>query len=872
MATIEHLMRTAANVYQWTPWQNAVVGSGSIVANPTISGTLAPGQRLTANGGSYLPAGSGTTFRRYEWTIKRASDGALLAFWIGPYYDAPSTLPRSTVELVEKRFGAGGLPIEGKVTATIEAAAGAPQFGGVPTLTISGTGIGAVLTVTDPPLTGSPAPTRTRVWKKDGVVLSGVTGTSHTAAALGEYTVEQTGANGTLPNAGPVISNAVSVVAATGAPQFSAAPTMVRNATTGQYSAANAAVTSTLPTTVVNRWYYGDSASGPWTYRGSLTSDPNRWVPVEDFAGKFITCASFATNSAAPNGVESPKATPIQIPALPTEGFKTQPSTSGNQPQGSVITLDPGTYYGTPQSVENQWFRISSTGVATTLSTTGLTRTSGADDKDNTLANRVKITYANGNVYYAPSATTYTTGVLVTSAVVLAWPALAGFSGNGSILTKGRFDYTPKPDGYVPEQNNPQWGMGLQTIGYEAWRGNTAADAQLIARLERWTQPNTSPCMAGGYQMQHMANFATNAAYARNTPRIWDALSTGVQNRLTALMRLALWTIGLWREGTENFYTMMGANNATTAGLSSNPNISCAPSYVWYAAAWFFGGISNALTYIANNTIADLIATMGPVTTARPNNLNLANPYGVWSVRASGAPTIADVQSRARTRQRRRGINLTDPEGVLCAEIDHTCRLAAVRGVNGGAGLPDNEYYNGSDSSDYVSTTMRNKFPGHTKEGRMIKDPAVVAPARWTAIKDKIGMIAELDTNDGNPGRRSSITYAWKAHPSCYGHAMLQFNAGFVKPGAKAIKERRSKLFVGAEYMWLASPSFCGYDGVAHIYAAQPGKPNTIGKHGNANNLEPGDTAEFERYALACRLSLSDAVVAVIDAAPALAA
>lgn len=860
MPDIRYLARDADGNFYWLPWPQEIAGAPEVLAPPAIGGTIAPGQTVTRIPGMY--AGDPTpTLARAEWTLRDAS-GAIAGQHTGDSYKIPPGAPNGSLELVEVMSGVGSLQARGVVQASVTAIVGLPEFTSNPRISGSAV-VGQTLTRVRGVATGSPAPTITDQWLRDWVPIPGATGASYqsTPEDIGKVIGLRNQAANSVSNAVGLLVYALATVGIkitanpAIAPVITSGPTIVYDPDNAKFSLGSIAVSGTPTPEVSYLWHTAASATATLVPRSQgATKNPTEWAPNPALypRGTYFALQATAANAA---GTDVEMSARLQFPSQ--EGFSVNPVLSGSAPAGNTLTVA-HTAHGSPRSTAYTWLRSSRT---EPLSNTGNTRKTGDDDVDATLTVEVTLTYASGAVF-----TKVTNGIKVTAATGLVFPAISNMTSAtaaGSVLSKGPFDYRVSHDGYVAELQNPDWGMALQLIGYEAWRGNTLAQTELVTRLTRWAQPTTSPIMAGGYQMQHMANFASNAAYGRRTPAVWDALTSTVQNRITGLMRLALWTIGLWREGTESRNTRLGTNNATTASVGSNPNIACAPSYVWYAAAWFFGGVANALDYVDDNDLADLIATFAPVKTAKPNNLNLANAYACWTASPSGAPTNAQVQSRARDRQSRRGIALTNPLGVLCAEIDHACRLAAARGINGGAGLRDNEYYNGSDSSDYVSSALTTRYPGHTKEGRMFKDPAVVAKTRWEAIEGKTGMIAEFDSNDGNPGRRSSITYALKAHPSVFGHIMLQFSAGFCTPSD--LKTRRDKLFVCHEHMTFAT-ELCGYDGVAHIYAAQPGQPNTIGKHGNSGNIEP-TTTDMNRYCILSRLSLGAAVIDMIPAA-----
>ena len=836
MATIEQLLRTAAGEYFWVPWRHAIVGSPNVLTPPSFSGTPRPGQRLTWISGSYLPADGGTTFERFECIVRRASDNALLGFSIEPYYDIPGTFPACVIELIERRTGVAELPIEARVFIPVAVSPGAPQLAGAPQLTTSGGTVGATLTATDPAMSGSPAPTRQRVWKKDGAVVTG-SGQTLVAGSVGVYTQEQTASNGTLPNAGPVVSNAITIVAASTTPQFSAAPTMSRNAS-GQYSAVNASVTSTQTTTVVNRWYIGDTANGPWTYRGSLTSDPNKWLPSEDYAGKFITSASFATNASTPAGVESPKATPIQIPAIPTEGFKTAAALTGAAPQGSKLTLA-ATYYGTPSETELYYYRVSTAGVVTELSTKDV-RTTGPDDLGNDIKGRIRIKYSSGAEYWSPSETGFTTGIRVTPPV--AWPALDGIAATGSneggnVLDKPYVRFNDAYSALVPENlwSNFYHHAGA-LAGYEAWRGNTACNAYLEGAVKKLLTKGNEPNIMMNYGAMYPFASCVMFYYASITPAVWAKFSTTQKGYIDAIMKLAaIAAAAVARDdSTDNHKSMTGEGGANATELSddSNPNIRC-PHYAFPQLLCAYMGASEADAFLSGVTEASIKALRDTVATALPR-IGLA----FKNTRPSNSPSwnkIVDKSANYSTG----GLKLTDHAQILERELIHMYSEPVFLGLNDGVG------------SKQAPTTNANDRDDNYYRGRFTNIDRVKGLQAYKDIKDAIGMPRELNTGDGG-GLRSSMSYHCFADTTMTLFPLYMFTSGLVSPSHSRMKNIRSRLVISQAFCKLADAE--GYDSAAQ------NRTSGSGNRANSHDWKHNSTAG-KRAMIPVRRSLAQLII-----------
>ncbi len=156
-----------------------------VVDLPEITGTIAPGNTVTRVAGNYT--GPTITARAYRWE-QRDLNG--LDVTTPPdentTYAIPAGSPTGTLRLFEILSTSTGTIEKASVIETITANSNAPVFSTHPSLTPAPTVIiGQTLTLVAGTATGTPAPTLTNEWEKDGVVV-GVTDLDYVTLAADE--------------------------------------------------------------------------------------------------------------------------------------------------------------------------------------------------------------------------------------------------------------------------------------------------------------------------------------------------------------------------------------------------------------------------------------------------------------------------------------------------------------------------------------------------------------------------------------------------------------------------------------------------------------------------------------------------------------
>ncbi len=401
MADARYLARTQDGQLYVTPWPQAILPDLSVSSQPSISGTIAPGQTLAAVSGVYLPVGLSRA--RWTWTLKN-SLGVVVQARNGAAYTIPSTAGSGTLTLTETMQATDGRTIDGIATATLTVVTGAPAFTVQPSIGSGGLSsvvVGTVLTANDGTATGSPTPTKTRRWLRDGVAITSATGASYTTVSGDDgktITLEVTASNG-VGTAAVAVTAGIAVYAAVTKPVFTVQPTITRNATTGVFM-ANYTVTG--GTSETRRYYSADTETG--TLTGITGATWWEWTPPASYAGKWISYQVVATNEAGTT--TSNWAPRVQIPE--GEGFTAQPVVTPSKaadwyPSVTVATTD-GTYRGAPTAKAYEW--VVDGVLSTTLTASSFQLSNQSPGKK--VKGRVKLTYASGNIVYSDFSTEVT--------------------------------------------------------------------------------------------------------------------------------------------------------------------------------------------------------------------------------------------------------------------------------------------------------------------------------------------------------------------------------------------------------------------------------------------------------------------------------
>lgn len=218
----------------------------------------------------------------------------------------------------------------------------APLNTSVPT--ISGSpNVGSTLTGSDGAWSGYPLPTYTRQWNKDGVAISGATGSTYTPVSGdigGVITFTVTATNGIAPDASATSAGTAAVTSAPVAPANTVAPSISGSPNTGQTLTANNGTWTGNPApTFAYQWNRGASPISGAT--GST------YVIVSGDEGSTLSVTVTGTNSqGSASATSSATATVTAGPVSPSNTVA--PAISGNPWPVQTLTANTGTWSGNP--------------------------------------------------------------------------------------------------------------------------------------------------------------------------------------------------------------------------------------------------------------------------------------------------------------------------------------------------------------------------------------------------------------------------------------------------------------------------------------------------------------------------------------------
>lgn len=205
-------------------------------------------------------------------------------------------------------------------------------------------GVGVTLVLAGDTWAGTPAPTFTYQWKRDGGNISGATSATYQlqAADIGALiTCTKTGTNGTAPDASADTSNSVGPVVAL--PVNNTEPVASATAVVGQTATCSEG-DWTGAVSLAYQWYEADVLVPGATLASFLLST----------AGVSVYCAVTATNTGGSTSQNSNAIGPVGL--VPQN--ITIPTITGTGAAGSTLTCSNGTWSGYPASLTftRQWY------------------------------------------------------------------------------------------------------------------------------------------------------------------------------------------------------------------------------------------------------------------------------------------------------------------------------------------------------------------------------------------------------------------------------------------------------------------------------------------------------------------------------------
>ncbi len=409
-----------------------------VASGPSIAGTAAVGQVLTADPGTTTPAADSYTYRwlRDDGSGPTAIDGATGSTYTLTAADRDTSI---TVEVTVTKTGYTDAVAISDPTATVTRG----TFTTGPTASITGVArVGATLTAT----TGTTTPAAdgfTYQWRRGDTDIDGQTSSTYDVVALDlgkqvtvTVTATKSGYAGTSDTSAPTDAVAAGVL------ELSGSVTINGTAQVGQSLTADSTVTTTPAAVLTGQWLR-DDGSGATPIDGA--TDPTYTLVAADYG----TSISYRT-TARLVGYDDATDTSTEVGPVTLGDFTTGPAASitGTAQVGKTLTAHPGpSTIPAADDYSYQWLRGAGSSASPIDGATDPTYTLTADDLLTTISVQVTASTAGYTDAVDTSAPTGTilAGVFTTGSA----PSITGDATVGKPLTVDPGTTTPAADGYT---------------------------------------------------------------------------------------------------------------------------------------------------------------------------------------------------------------------------------------------------------------------------------------------------------------------------------------------------------------------------------------------------------------------------------------
>ncbi len=316
--------------------------------------------------------------------------------------------------------------------------------------------------------------------------------------------------------------------------------------------------------------------------------------------------------------------------------------------------------------------------------------------------------------------------------------------------------------------NGAWFGGASIVLAVSSYAGNTSSDARLLEQIRYSCTGGNEIVANGGYPAQHERHATGMFAIARQTPRIWNQLTTAEKTRIDLIMKAALVASAFT---TCNTSLYIGANQTqrtldgdSNLGRDWNPNYREGMLGGMLVSMVYFGGPDPANAILNSYNHAQFLSQLsanGLTNLYTTFNWNAANPSAV-------APTGAQIESSVRNYKYYLS-GLSDYMGLYTSLVNDTYGKNVTPGLNNGAGI------NGWG--------------------------ALVSGADTLPNRGALGMLKEFDSSDGG-GARSAIDYAYDGFRPHQTNQLVLIIGGFWQKGSAPTESAVARMKVGNTDLW----------------------------------------------------------------------
>ncbi len=370
-------------------------------------------------------------------------------------------------------------------------------------------------------------------------------------------------------------------------------------------------------------------------------------------------------------------------------------------------------------------------------------------------------------------------------------PALSSAARSQLAATKG---------GYFRLDSNPNMASRLGAwvlISFEAYRGNTEFDDQLVTFLKSILTGSDSPACKGGYDAQHEAMAMASFLLVSRIPRLWSQFDSGERHKIDLLFKCQLVSNGTvmshryYRPGTSELFE---GDSRSIYGLEQWPkgamNFQIGQiGNLWLSTVWLGGGAAATeyLNQVDFGKLRDQLQAAG-LTNAKGA---FDGPYSSGAgqlVPRTSPPTVSMIHTALHNTWRQRtdfgGFYLTETQ----ASVEWLLQRAFSKTVHGGLNNETGWYFDLTGHYHGVIASGKAGLPN----------------------KGKVGMSQEFDTSDGGGvagktstgedqpwnKKRSNINYVMKGTPPILNLALTLHLLGEVDLAAMS-PDTRSRMQIG---------------------------------------------------------------------------
>lgn len=316
--------------------------------------------------------------------------------------------------------------------------------------------------------------------------------------------------------------------------------------------------------------------------------------------------------------------------------------------------------------------------------------------------------------------------------------------------------------------NGAWFGGASVVLAVSSFSGNTSTDARLLAQIRTTITGGNEPCANGGYPAQHELHVTGMFAIAKQTPRVWNQLTTTEKAKIDLIMKASLVACA-FTTSDNNPYVLANSQQYTLDG-DSNVNRDWNPNY----REGMLGGVLVGMVYFGGPTAASAVLESYNHTqfVSDLNSKGLTNAHVTFNWKAanssSAAPTGTMIQNGIKNYK------------------SHGSSLAAYANI-----------YN-----DLVSDTYGTNVSAGLNNGAGIGGAGKIASgAAGLPNKGAAGMLKEFDSFDGN-GARSSLIYAYDGYRPHQTNQLVLIIGGYWQKGSTIANNAAARLNIGNTDLW----------------------------------------------------------------------